>query len=75
MTYLDKLAEEIRRYKVVTYVDHTAEDFIRYFDDYEHAFQYWKSQLNTRHPGNHTASVVIIDVKTGQPVIRQTWRI
>jgi len=75
MIYLDKLAEEIRKYKVVTYVDHYPEGFVRYFDDYDTAFQHWKSMLNTKFEGNHTAGVALIEVSTGEPVLRQTWRI
>ena len=75
MTYLDDLAEQIRKYKVVTYTDHRPDDYVRYFDDFEPAFEYWKRMLTRTSSAEHTASAVLVDVSTGQPIHRQTWRV
>ena len=73
--YLDDHAEQHRKYKVVTYVDHRPDDFIRYFDEYDIALDHFKQVVNSRFPARYTASAALIQVSTGEPLHRQTWRV
>ena len=76
MTYLDKIAEMSHEYKVLTYTDHRADRHVSYFNDYEEALKYYKSQLlQINIDAKFTAGVAIIRTKTGEPVVRQTWRV
>ena len=73
--FLDDLAEETYEFKVVTYTDHRRDDYVRYFNDYKAALEYWKSQIMRNAYAEHTASAAIIRVSTGEPIHRQTWRV
>jgi len=76
MMYLTKLAEEIREYKVVRYLDHFLDtESVRYFDDWDKAYSYYKDTLYTLSRANYTMSLAIINVKTGMPIHKETWRI
>ena len=73
--YLDDFAEANRSFKVVSYTDHRQDESVRYYDDYNSAFQRWRELLNRPTLGRFTATAVIINVKTGEPVLRQSWRV
>jgi len=73
--YLNDIAEEIREYKVITYTDHRPDSYVMYFDDYNAALNCWKSELNFNSGARYTAGVALIRVSTGEPIMRQTWRV
>lgn len=75
MTYLHDLAEQTRSYKVITYNDHRADDYVAYFDTFEEAFDYYKSKVGRQSLGKYTAGAALIDVKTGDIIHRQNWRL
>lgn len=72
--YLDDIAEQIRKYKVVTYTDHKQDNYVMYYDDYNSALDCWRRELNSNSAAKYTASVALIRVDTGEPIMRQTWR-
>lgn len=72
--YLNDLAETNKTYKVVSYTDHRQDEVVRYYDDYGSAFDRWRELLRRPTLGRFTASAVIINLKTGEPVLRQSWR-
>lgn len=72
--YLKDYAEKHRKYKVVTYTDHRQDETVRYYDSYEQAFQRFRELLARPALGRFTASAVIINVQTGEPILRQSWR-
>lgn len=73
--YLDEVAEQTKKYKVVTHTDHYPDDFVRYFDELEPAQEYWRAQLFRKSGAEFTASVTLIELSTGAPILRQTWRV
>jgi hypothetical protein len=73
--YLNDLAEEMRDYKVVTYSDHFPDKFIRYFDDYDKAIEYYKDRIGDSMNANHVAGVALIRVATGDVITRDSWRV
>jgi hypothetical protein len=73
--YLDNIAEQTREFKVLTYSDHKPDEIIRYFDSYDDALAYYKRALARKSGAEFTASVALIRVATGEPLIRQTWRV
>lgn len=74
--YLNDLAEELNDYKVVTYTDHRADSTVHYFKDYTKAFEHYKNKLlSINMDAKFTAGVAIIRTSTGEPVIRQSWRV
>ena len=73
--YLNDVAEQIRQYKVVTYTDHRQDSYVMYFDDYSSALECWRSELNANSGARYTAGVALIRVNTGEPIMRQTWRV
>lgn len=73
--YLNDLAEEMRDYKVVTYSDHFPDKFIRYFDDYDKATEYYKDRIGDSMNANHVAGVALIRVATGDVITRDSWRV
>jgi hypothetical protein len=73
--YLNDIAEQTRVYKVVTHTDHRQDHYVAYFDDYDTAFEYWRKQLLRQSSGQFTASATLIKVATGEPILRQTWRL
>lgn len=75
MTYLHDIAEETKAYKVITYTDHRPDDYVSYHDTFEQAFAYYKGQVGRLSSGRFTAGAVIIDVKTGDVIHRQNWRL
>lgn len=72
--YLNDFAEQHRKYKVVTYTDHKQDESVRYYDDYQSAFDRWREVLRRPTLGRFTASAVLINVQTGEPILRQSWR-
>lgn len=75
MTYLHDIAEQTKAYKVVTYTDHRADDYVAYYDTFDDAFLYYKGQVGRLSSGRHSAGAVIIDLKTGNVVHKQFWRL
>jgi hypothetical protein len=73
--YLDDIAEKTREFKVLTYSDHKPDEVIRYFDSYDDALAYYNRALARKSGAEFTASVALIRVATGEPLIRQTWRV
>lgn len=74
--YLTDLAEANHEFKVLTYTDHRADSFVMYFKDYASAFAHYKSKLlSINMDAKFTAGVAIIRTATGEPVVRQTWRV
>ena len=74
--YLVDVAEQIRTYKVIMYLDHFPDPRdVRYFDDLETATQYYKTRVFEDTYAKYTATVALVEVATGVPLLRQTWRI
>ena len=74
--YLDEIAEQTKKYKVTTHKDHYQDDYVRYFDDLESAQEYWRKQVfRSSGAAQFTASATLIEVATGVPILRQTWRV
>ena len=73
--YLDDVAEQIREFKVVTYSDHFPDKFVRYFDDYDKALEYYKNRIGDSMDANYVAGVALIRVETGAPIMRESWRV
>jgi hypothetical protein len=74
--YLVDVAEQIRAYKVVMYLDHFPDPRdVRYFDDLETATTYYKSRLHDISEARYTMSAALVQVKTGEPLLRHTWRV
>ena len=74
--YLDDIVEQIKDYKVVIYQDHFPDQRkTRYFDTYDDAFSFYKSKLGDTFDANYTATVALVVVKTGEPLLRETWRV
>ena len=74
--YLDDVVEQIKEYKVVIYQDHFIDlRKVRYFDTYEDAYSFYKSNLGETFDANYTATVALVMVKTGEPILRETWRV
>lgn len=74
--YLNDLAEQRHEYKVVTYTDHRPDKHVDYFNDYDQAFARYKSiLLSINLDAKFTAGVAIIRTDTGEPVVRQSWRV
>lgn len=75
MTYLHDIAEQTKKYKVVTYTDHKPDDYIAYYDTFDDAFRYYKSQVGRLSSGRFTAGAVIIEIQTGNVIHKQNWRL
>jgi hypothetical protein len=74
--YLDDVAEQIRKYKVVMYLDNFLDPRdIHYYDDLEIATKYYKTRLFEDTYAKYTATVALVEVPTGVPLLRQTWRV
>ena len=73
--FLDDLAEETYEFKVVTYTDHRINRSVKYFNDYEEALKCFKACIMTNYDAKFTATAAIVRTKTGEPIIRQTWRV
>jgi hypothetical protein len=73
--YLNDVAEQMREYKVVTYSDHFPDKFVRYFDDYDKALEYYKNRIGDSMDANYVAGVALIRVETGVPIMRESWRV
>jgi hypothetical protein len=74
--YLVDVAEQIRAYKVIMYLDHFPDPRdVRYFDDLESANLYYKSRLNDIGEARYTMTAALVEVKTGEPLLRHTWRV
>lgn len=74
--YLNDIAEQNNKFKVITYTDHRADSFVMYFKDYDSAFEWYKNKLlSINMDAKFTAGVAIIRTATGEPVVRQTWRV
>jgi hypothetical protein len=76
MTYLDRIAEQDKPFKVIRYADHRQEErhCHRYFDSYAEALTYFNSQIGRVTTAVFSTTIAIINVKTGEPVLRQSWR-
>jgi hypothetical protein len=75
MTYLDDVVEEIKAYKVVTYCDHFANKFARYFDTFDLAFDYYKSKIGDDNNADYVAGVALVNVQTGAVIHKESWRV
>lgn len=73
--YLDDISEKHYEFKVITYTDHKRDRLARYFNDYKEALEHWKFIMSLPTNANYTASAAIIRVSTGEPLVRQTWRV
>lgn len=74
MSYLDDYAEQNNQFKVVMYHDHYPKDK-RYFNDYSLAYKYYKSRVGELTDARFTSACAIIKVATGEPIVRESWRI
>lgn len=75
MTYLHDIAEQTKKYKVITYTDHRPDDYVAYYDTFADAFVYYKGQVGRMSSGRYTAGAALIDVQTGDVIHRQNWRL
>lgn len=73
--YLTDIAEESHKYKVVTYSDHKQDEFVKYFNNYIEALEFWKRTVMRKSGAEFTASSALIKISTGEPINRQTWRV
>lgn len=73
--YLTDIAEQNKEFKVLTYSDHKPDEVVRYFDSYDDALAYYRRALARKSGAEFTASVALIRVVTGEPILRQTWRV
>ena len=72
--YLDDEVAD-KPYQVRTYRDHFQDKFVRYFDDYDSAYHYFKSRIGNESHGRYTAAAVIIRTADGCLLAKETWRI
>lgn len=72
--YLDDEVAD-KPYQVRTYHDHFQDKFIRYFDDYDSAYNYFESRIGNESAGRFTAAAVIIRTADSYLLAKETWRI